>query len=223
MAEIDIDFSSSSSLNFPSNTNKSKMENKEDKKEEKKIDKVVTGDIKIKKKGFFRRFKGSMVSEDANSVGDYVVKDIVIPAVKDVVFDAIRGALEMILWGSTSGRRGRKNIPYNSLKDGGTYQYNGMSNSNRKEREPRRSRSDDFFNVSEVMLETRRDAENVLESLRMVLEEYPAVTIADFYDTLGQSAPHTANKYGWKNLNDADIRHCKDGYYIDFPTPRLID
>ena len=163
-----------------------------------------------------------MVSEDANSVGEYVVKDIVVPTIKDLLFDAVRGALEMVLWGSTTKHRSRKNTPYNSLNDG-VYHYNGNSNSSKRDRDYRRSKSDDFFNVSEVMLESRIDAENVLDSLRMALEEYPAVSIADFYDTLGQSAPHTAYKYGWKDLRDADIRHCKDGYYIDFPQPRPLD
>ena len=220
MAEVDMKFDPNSSLNLPSNSDKSKSEHK---KEEKKIQKVVTGNVTVKKKGFFKKFKNSMISEDANSVGGYVVSDIVIPMVKDLVYNSIRGALDMILWGGSSvGKRGRKNVPYNSLNDGGTYHYNGSSNSSNNVSH-NKQKMNDYYNISEVMFDTRRDAEAVLETLRMVLEEFPSVSVAEFYDTLGQTAPHTTYKYGWTSLIDADVRSCRDGYYIDCPAPKLIN
>lgn len=220
MAEVDnINFDVSSSLNLPSMSDKNKVQN-ENIKEEKHIEKAIKGNVKIKKKGFLSKFKKSMVSEDANGVGDYVFKDIVIPAIKDVIFDAARGALEMVLYGDHSRRRSRNDrVNYSSISSG-SYQY-GRNSSKRESSEPRRNRVDDF-EVREVIFESRRDAENALSALLMVLEEYPSVSVGDFYDALGQSAPHTTLNYGWTNLNDAKVKPCKDGYYIDFPDPKPI-
>ena len=127
MAEVDMDFGSSLQ-NLPSNSNKSKMEKKQSKPQEKRIEPVVTGEVQIKKKGFLKRFRGSMISEDAHSVGEYVIKEVVLPTVKDLIYNSARGALEIALFGKASGRSGRRNTPYNSLNEGVRYQYNGASN-----------------------------------------------------------------------------------------------
>ena len=220
MAEVNLNLKSSLEQ-LPSNSDK--IKNKEEKHEEIKLDKVVTGNVTVKKRGFFKRFKKSMVSEDAENVGGYVIQDIIIPTIKDLIFDAARGALEMILWGNTSGRRGRKgNVPYNSLNEKSTYQYNGRTNISSRE-EKRSRRNYNYFVISEMVFDRRSDAEDVLYQLRMVLEEYPSVSVANFYDVLDMSAPYTAENYGWTDLKDADVRKCKGGYYLDVPDPRVIN
>ena len=220
MTEVDLNLKSSLEQ-LPSNSDK--IKNKEEKHEEIKLDKVVTVNVTVKKRGFFKRFKKSMVSEDAENVGGYVIQDIIIPTVKDLIFDAARGALEMILWGNTSGRRGRKgNVPYNSLNEKSTYQYNGRTNALSRE-EKRSRRNYNYFDISEMVFDRRSDAEDVLYQLRMVLEEYPSVSVANFYDVLDMSAPYTAENYGWTDLKDADVRKCKGGYYLDVPDPRVIN
>ena len=220
MAEVNLNLKSSLEQ-LPSNSDK--IKNKEEKHEEIKLDKVVTVNVTVKKRGFFKRFKKSMVSEDAENVGGYVIQDIIIPTVKDLIFDAARGALEMILWGNTSGRRGRKgNVPYNSLNEKSTYQYNGRTNALSRE-EKRSRRNYNYFDISEMVFDRRSDAEDVLYQLRMVLEEYPSVSVANFYDVLDMSAPYTAENYGWTDLKDADVRKCKGGYYLDVPDPRVIN
>lgn len=220
MAEVDLNLKSSLEQ-LPSNSDK--LKNKEEKHEEIKLDKVVTENVTVKRRGFFKRFKKSMVSEDAENVGGYVIQDIIIPTVKDLIFDAARGALEMILWGNTSGGQGRKgNVPYNSLNEKSTYQYNGRTNASSRE-EKRSRRNYNYFDISEMVFDRRSDAEDVLYQLRMVLEEYPSVSVANFYDVLDMSAPYTAENYGWTDLKNADVRKCKGGYYLDVPDPRVIN
>lgn len=215
MAEVNIPLDINYS-DLPSNSDKSKMENK---KQEKKIQKVISNEVTIKKKGIFNKFKNSMVSEDVNSVGEYVVKDIVLPTIKDLIFNAVRGSLEMILWGSASGKRGKSNIPYNSLNSNGVYYYN---NNSKNESTVKRSKSMDYFDVNNIMFKNRIDAEEALLTLQTALEEYPSVSIADFYDALGMSAPHTAYNYGWTNLSGVDIRPYRGEYYINFPQYKPI-
>lgn len=207
---------------YPSNSNKSKTE-KKDQPHEKKIQKVVSNGVTINKKRFFNKFKNSMVSEDVGTVGEYVVKDIILPTIKDLIFNAARGALEMILYGNASGRNGRgKNVPYNSIStNSGVYRYDVSRNNqnNKNNRQP----PIDYFDVNNVGFKTRADAEMVLDSLRTVLEEYPTVSITDFYDAFDTSAPYTANNYGWSNLSgDIKIKPYRGEWYIDFPPYKNI-
>ena len=218
MAEVKLDIESSLNQNLPSNSYKSKEP--KPKKEDKNIPKTeLKGNVTIKKRGFLSKFKGSMISEDSSSVGEYIVNDIVIPTVKDLLFNSVRGALEMVLYGRVSKSKG-KHTPYSSISSGGGYVYNG-TRSQKDKSSPRNSSM--YFDVNNVMFDERRDAEEVLDIMITLLEDYGSCSITDFYDAMGQSAPYTAEKYGWKNLSDATVRSCREGYYIDFPQYRLID
>ena len=56
-----------------------------------------------------------------------------------------------------------------------------------------------------------------------VIEQYNVVSVLDLYDMVDMSAPHTANKYGWTNLRNADVVRVRDGYVIKLPKPFPID
>ena len=99
MAEIDLKMGSINDLDLPSKSDKLKINN--DLINNKKEPVVSNDDIRIKKRGFLKTFKKSMISDDAESIGGYVLKDIVIPTIKDLIFDSIRGALEIALWGGS--------------------------------------------------------------------------------------------------------------------------
>ena len=207
---------------YPSNSNKSKQKQNEPNRE-KKIQKVVSNDVTIKKKGFFSRFKHSMMSEDANTVGEYVVKDIVVPMVKDLIFNVAQGALNMVLYGNNSIRPGLKNnVPYNSISTkSGVYRYNSQNlntNGTNSKMQPI-----DYFNVNNFGFQTKADAEKVLAGMRMILEDYPSVSIHDFYDLSGITAPHTANDYGWTDLRfDIKSVNYMGRWYLDLPPYKSI-
>lgn len=213
MAEVKME--STSSLDLPPNSYKSRE--KAPKKEQHKIEKTkMTGNITVKKRGFMSKMKGSFISEDAGNVGEYVIKDVIIPTAKDLLFNSVRSALEMVLYGRV--RKTSNRTSYSSISTG-TYVYNGRSSTNSKK--PSKPASA-YFDVNNIMFDTRSDAENVLDDLVTLLENYPACTIGDFYDAMGQSAPYTAENYGWTNLSEAQVRSCRDGYYIDFPPYKLV-
>lgn len=219
MAEVKMD--TGSSLDLPSNSYKSKE--KAMKKEEKHMPKAnLKGNVTIKKRGFLSKFKGSMVSEDAGNVGEYIITDIVIPTVKDLVFNSVRGALEMILYGHVSKRSDRR-TPYSSISSGG-YVYNGRKS--QINNQPKKN-SLTYFDIENILFDCKGDAEEVLDDMVTWLETYGSCPISVFYDSAQLSAPYTAENYGWKNLSDAMVRSCIDDgiqkYYIDAPQYKLIN
>ena len=219
MAEVDLNFNSSIK-NLPSNSDK--LKNKKEPVKEKHLQKVVKNEVTIKKKSLFSKFKKDVVSEDAGTVGEYVLKDVILPTIKDLIYNSIQRSLEIVLWGTT--KPSKKNVPYNSIS-AGTYHYNSISNApSKKDKSFGKQSALDFFDVNNYKFKTEADATRVLDGLRLALEndQYISVSINDFYDLAGVSAPHTTNDYGWTDLRDAEVYRYAGGWYIDLPEYKLI-
>jgi len=72
---------------------------------EKKVEKVVTGVVKVKKTNGFEKLAGTFVPDDVDSVKSYIMQDIIVPAIKDVILDAVRAFL------GVNGRSGDNRRP----------------------------------------------------------------------------------------------------------------
>ena len=224
MAEVDMDFGSSLQ-NLPSNSNKSKMEKKQSKSQEKrKIEPIINDGIRLKKKGPLKRIKGSMLSEDAHNIGGYIIKEIVLPTIKDLIYNSAHGALEIALYGSPDTRNKKRNVPYNSLNQYGqqnVYRYNGTtSQSSRREKSVVPPQN--WFNVYEAEFPSRAVAEEALSNLRIYLEEYGNVSVREFYENLNMTAPYTSDNYGWTDLSTATTHSYMGKWYIDLPEPKPL-
>lgn len=83
----------------------------------------------------------------------------------------------------------------------------------RHEREisPRGRANHDF---GEILIPTRGEAEQVLDTLLALVDEYDSATVADLYGAVGISAEHTDLKFGWTDLRDARISPARGGGYL---------
>lgn len=228
MAEVDVN-----SLNLKPNSHQyhKEMERKAEEKQEdendipeKKVNKIVSDPVVKKKKTFGRKLADIFIAEDVGDVKSYLIYDVLVPAVKENIADAINGAIGMIFFGEVSRRMSGRNSNRNNSK----VNYGGYFNSgsDRRERMPRsyrdrdssaeRSRTDDF------VIASRAEAEQVLDEMYELLDTYKQVTVADFYDMLGISSEFTDHKYGWTNLNGARVIRVRDGYRIDLPREQVL-
>lgn len=76
---------------------------------------------------------------------------------------------------------------------------------------------------TDLIFETRSEAERVLDAMNELIELYCTVRVADMYDLVGETSPYTANDYGWKNLNTASVVRVCNGYKLRLPSPIRID
>lgn len=203
---------------FPSNSNRKKELTAPVK--EKNITPVVSGKVIKKQRTFGQKLSETFFGDDTRSVGDYILHDILIPAMKSTLSDMVGGGIEMLLFGErkSSGRsrmfrdRDRSYVPYNKL-------------SRRDDLEDRRyiSRSArSRHDFDDIILETRGEAEDVLSHLVDLIEDYGVASVGDYYDLLGIESAFTDNKYGWTNVADGYIDRTRDGYCIRLPRPREI-
>ena len=82
----------------------------------------------------------------------------------------------------------------------------------RRSSEPR----DDIY-----VLNSREEAEEVLENLRNILTDYGSVTVADYKELIGITSTFTENKLGWTDLSKAEIIWSFDGWTVALPTPKI--
>ena len=186
---------------------------------EKKVEKIVSEPVIRKKKSLGRRFIDIFISEDVGDVKSYLLYDVLVPAIKENIADAINGAIGMIFFGEVSRRmagRNASNQRGNSKVNYGGY-FNGGND--RRERMPRSYREETYKKSStdDIIIASRADAEQVLDEMYELLDTYKQVTVADFYDMLDISSEFTDHKYGWTDLRGARVVRARDGYRIELP------
>lgn len=219
---------SDSIQNYPSNAHKAKApESKRPQKEapeKPKMEKVADGSQR--KKSLGKRISETFTGDDAQSVGEYVLFDVVIPAAKTMISDAVGQGVERMLFGDVrrprtggASSRGTNYTSYNRMRPASTspgraFEADGPTLS-------KRGRATHDF--GEIVLPDRGKAEIVLERMGDALDAYDVVTVTDFYDLVGITGSYTDDKWGWYDLRGARVVRDRAGYLIDLPQPSPID
>lgn len=192
---------------FKSNSHKSKEENKE--QPEKKVEKVISGKARTKEKSGLAKAADVFISEDVTNVKSYILMDVLIPAIKKGLYDIVTNGLDMILYGETGHSEKRSTaskVSYRSYYD---------QKNRRDDRPANHSRSG--RSNSDVIFESRGEAEAVLARMDELVDTYGLVSVADLYDLSGVTSEYTDNKYGWTDVRNASIARVRDGYVIKMP------
>lgn len=185
-----------------------------------KVEKVVTGTVVKRRKSTSRIFVDSFMAEDPRSIIDKVTEDVVVPGVKTFLETVLRETIATAFWGPSRSRsaniiqgtkhRGRTSIiSYNDVQPSGI-----RAIEDRQVPPPRRS-----IDIGNYVLGTRLEAESVLDTLYGLLNKYDVVTVASFYEALGEPVNTTDYSFGWTSFHGVDIRRVSNGFYIDLPKP----
>lgn len=214
-------------VDLPGNS-RNRRKPEQEPEEDKKIEKVVSGEVQRKKPGLRKRFKVVFFPADASSVGQYVVFDVLIPALKDMIVDAGQEALRRMILGESRSSSYRPSKP-SSQQGYVSYNRYGSPPSKppwKREREerPRLSREARANHVfDDILLATRREGELVIDRMYDLIERYEQVSVGDLYELLGLESDFTDQKWGWLDLQGANVRHTRDGYSLDLPKPEQLD
>lgn len=199
---------------LPSNSHKSKEQEKQYSKPEKKIEPVVSGKATVKKKSGIVRLADVFLPEDVNSVKDYVIGDIIIPKIRSLLHDIGSEAWDSFwgISGRSSSRGTASKVSYVS--------YDRYSRDKQPET-PRRS----GVNYEEIIFSTRGDAEAVYDRMAELCDTFNAVSVADMYELAEvPNDNYTLNKYGWTSMEGAQVvRLSGGGFAIKMPKARPFD
>ena len=176
--------------------------------EEKKIEAVAHSKATRKRNKFFN----SVISDEAGNVKNYILGDVLIPALKKAISDVVTNGIDMILYGETG----------HTKKSGSKVSYVSYYDDER-----RRNYNNNYraagYDFDDLVFESRGEAEIVLDNMYGILDRYHRVTVADLYDLAGTPGRYTDNKYGWTNLSTASVVRIRDGYVIKLPKAVAID
>lgn len=182
---------------------------------------IVTGNVVVRKPSFGKRLKDVFIGGDANTVWSYVALDILVPAIQDTLVDAVIGGVERAIYGGARGsstvRRNRGlsssggatgRIDYGAFsKQGDRY----TSNQGRQLSQSARA----TLNFDELVLDTRTEAESVIEHLIMLIDQYQVATVRDLYDLCKvTNSDYTTQKWGWTDLRGATVERQRGGGYL---------
>lgn len=178
-----------------------------------KLEKVIKGDVKTSstKKN---KIASEFVKEEPSYVRDYIVGEVILPAVKNLVADIINNATQMFLFGKVSGR---------SDRDSRTRYSSRAYECDDRPRQARDRYNSVYRDFSDIVMSSRADAVTVLNDLKDQIEDYGCATVANFYELVGEDSTSNDNKYGWTNLSRAYVDSVRGGYIIEFPKPRRLD
>lgn len=217
---------------FPSNShrflvNESKTPEKVE-PEPKKVEKVVEGKVVIRKKPLGTRMKEMFVGDDMRTVGQYLMLDVLMPAVKDTIADITSQGVERMLFGEVRSvnRRGPRSNSSNYTNYTNYSRYQTQA-----ERRPQRSRSEltprarATHDFDQIILKTRGEAQEVIDRLFELVNKYDSATVADLYELVGVPGDYTDDKWGWTDLRGAGATRLSrgSGYLLDLPRPELLE
>lgn len=175
-----------------------------------KNEKIISGTAKVKKKNVFM----NMFQEDVTSTKDYILQDVIIPAIKRTITDVVSNGIDMLLYGEVRNPR----------TTAGRVSYSGYYSSIDRNRfnDRNRTMSNNRFAEEDCVFETRGEAELVLTRLDEMIEQYDVVSVADLKELSGLIPRHTDFDYGWTCLGSASTERTRDGYVIKMPPARPI-
>lgn len=192
----------------------------------KEVRQVTAQAATTRKKGLGTRIKESFGGDDARSVGSYLLFDVALPAFQNLVVDAFQQGIERMVLGDSRPNHTRRV----AARRPGYTSYNRYSEPTRSGRslreEPRRefsSRDRATHDFDQIMIQTRGEAEEILDYMGDLLNEYDVVTVTDLYRMVGITGSHVDDNWGWDTLRSARPRRVRDGYVLELPPPVHLD
>lgn len=201
-------------LNFKGNSHKQRERERREKEQKPEVSKVVSGNVKTKKKSEIAKFADVFVSEDLNNVKSYIFLDVLIPAAKKAISDIVTNGIDMILYGES---RHTKRDSISSRVSYRSYYDKGRDRDRDRDRDRSLSRRK-AFDYDDIIFDTYADADEVLSTMEDYIETYGDVSVDALFALAGVTDDNYMNaKYGWTNLSSAKIRRVRDGYVLDLP------
>lgn len=204
-------------MDYPPNSDKSKLGEYENKK----VERVTSSDPIRRKKSLGKNFKKTFFGGDARGAIQYVIFGVIIPAAKDTLAEAGAQGIERLIFGDSRRR------PSVSRPSGpqGYVSYNRYAMGGQQQEAPARTlsrRARSMHDFDEIVLSSRREAEDVIDRLFDLVGQYGSATVSDLYELVGLQSTHTDNKWGWEDARGAGVTRVRNGYLLDLPEPEPL-
>lgn len=202
-------------MNVPTRPEGSYPGNSDRAKEKKEI--VSVAKARVKRESTAKKVVGEIIREDARSVGETVLWDVIIPTVKNLISDTVTRGIESMLYGGDSRPRSRS-----SYSDYSGYSRPKDRRDRSSERRPSRSARHAEPDRNEIIFDTRSDANDVIDRMSDLIDQYGQVSLADLNALIGASSNFIDDNWGWTDMGSFDVRQVRDGFMLTHDEPQSL-
>jgi hypothetical protein len=198
-------------VSYPSNANNRQPPPGEPPPEKEPIKPVINGRVKRKSRG------ASVLAETGRGVWMYVLNDVLLPSLKETLFDVVTGGTQRALWNGDMRPRGGGPTSYNRYSRPGTTTTQATTGPYAPRTISRHARS--THNFEEIILETRDEADAVMESLRELVKVYGYATVGDMLTLCDIESTFVDGQWGWtdREMVNARIVMTRGGFLLRMP------
>lgn len=217
---------------YPSNSKPDRPKPVKKKPPEREIKQIVDSSaVKVRRKSGIARLAKSIFAGDAKSISEYLMDDVVIPKLQDILLDTINKGGEYLIYGETKASRlggNRRSSIYYSGVGGreadrkldrieryGTLETKEIGGSN--------NQNYDVDYYSDLVFRDRQQAEEILSRMYEDLQDYGCCTILSLKSMMGHHTTHTDEKYGWEDLTGSRIKKVRGGWLLELPRATYLD
>lgn len=189
--------------------------------EEKKAPKV-----KLKERTFPQKVRSAFIADDVVNIKDYIVFDVVIPAIKTTFRNLIVNTIDLSLFGKVGG--GKRDRGGNDTYIAYERAYGGRGGGERMyspRPQTRDNGSIDVREIDRVWFETEQEANDVIYMCREIYDANAGVlSVAEFLDAAQMKTSPIHHKWGWIDISHASAEPYPDGsgWYVNLPRPRPL-
>lgn len=210
--------------NFPGNSRRAASEPGQPEASSSPIhEPVVSRPVTPRKKPLGQRLKETFIAESAGSVVTFVISEVVVPQVKNLFQDALNSTIDRMFNGTAARARTTNrfstgtntHVSYNRYATRPTQATSTMSNGQSTARGPADPR--DSADLGVIVLDTRPEAEEILDTLMLDIDQYKRVSVASLMSLIGQTPTPQDHRWGWKDLSEAEIKRITGGYLLALP------
>ncbi len=140
----------------------------------------------------------SFFKSDIKSIGDYILKKIIEPAVRKMIFDTVVNGLNIALFDKPA------NTTVTPTSLSGMVQYNNVSQSNNSLINNVAISSRQNATYSNVV-RTQQEFESALNAANETILSFGCVRVSELNEFLGITGNWTDQKYGWTDISSARI------------------
>lgn len=176
---------------------------------------VING--KVRRKGKPQSF----LADTGRNIWQYVLTDVILPTLKETVYEIITGGSERAIFGEV--RRSRPGMTsYNRFaRPGGgvttTPSTNPYANPTTPRTVTRQARA--THNFDDIVLESRDEADAVLEGIKTLVQTHGNASVGDLFALCDIESVFTDHQWGWTDREAVNIRivPVRGGFMIRTP------
>lgn len=162
----------------------------------------------------------------ASEASSDLIRNEIIPGIKDLALDATHGLIDGVFGSSTKGRgrhtRRRSGIQQTVADRDANIKVDYRGASTAKKAVSKRTISEMAranHEFDEILFEGRIEAQDVIDRMRERLDKYGSVTVDNLYQMMGVDPTFKDSAWGWDNLDGAHVRRFRGAYVLDLPDP----